>query len=203
MSTLRYSFKLADDEVTVKVDDSLIGYTDRFIMERALTFDDGEVTIDLTGIGTMAALYIRTSSIITVKLTGGATFTVEEDLPADRKRSDIVREICEDLGPLVLEFEPKTRTTNSNVPIPKSAPAPSEPTPELDPAYLDTLGWTDFSPGPGQWIVAETTGAQALDEELTSSGQTIEIGTYRYRLSFGRPDKEGKRRKFINRYPAR
>jgi len=128
------------------------------------------------------------------------SFTVEEEIPADRKRSEVVREICSDLGPLVLEFETRTPTTNSNVPIPKSAPAPSEPTPELDPAYLDTLGWTDFSPGPGQWIVAETSGAQALDEELTRSGQTIEIGTYRYRLSFGRPDKEGKRCKFVNRY---
>ena len=133
----------------------------------------------------------------------GLSFTVEEEIPADRKRSDIVREMCQDLGPLVLEFEPRTPTTNSNVPIPKSAPAPSEPTPELDPAYLDTLGWRDFSPGPGQWIVADTSGAQAIDDELTRSGQTIVIGTYRYRLSFGRPDKEGKRCKFVNRYPVK
>jgi hypothetical protein len=139
-------------------------------------------------------------------------FSIERKILKGKKDSDLIREICVDVGPLILELEPKTaQATNSNIPkatppyTPTNLPSSSqlsEPTPELDPAYLDTLGWKDFSPGPGQWIVAETSGAQALDEELTRSGQTIEIGTYRYRLSFGRPDKEGKRRKFVNRYPV-
>ena len=112
--------------------------------------------------------------------------------------------IREWLNPWVANFE-KPVPTASGISLPPTAqpPANQEPTPELDPAYLDTLGWTDFSPGPGQWIVAETTGAQALDEELTKPGQAIDIGTYRYRVSFGKPDKEGKRRKFVNRYPAK
>lgn len=127
------------------------------------------------------------------------SFTVEEELPADKKRSDMVREVCEELGPLVLEFEKKTSK-------PERAKANSsplqEPTPELTPEFLDTLGWKPFPDGGGEWIFADTPGAQALDDELSRTSQPVEIDNYRYRVSWGKPDKEGRRRKFLNRSPV-
>ena len=122
------------------------------------------------------------------------SFTVEEDLPADRKRSDIVREICQDLGPLVLEFEPRTPATNSN--IPKSTAAASDPTPELDPAYLDGLGWKPFASGGGEWIVLDAKGAKALGDAVVKAGGSIVIGSFRYKLS------KGYDREFVNRFPT-
>ena len=122
------------------------------------------------------------------------SFTVEEDLPADRKRSDIVREICQDLGPLVLEFEPSSPKTLKDTPAP--ADRTSVETPELDAEYLDELGWKAFKTGGGEWIGRDTKGAKALADAIVKVGGSIVIGSFRYRIS------KGEDREFINRYPS-
>lgn len=122
------------------------------------------------------------------------SFTVEEEIPADRKRSEVVREICSDLGPLVLEFETKTSATNSN--LPKARPDSSEATPELDPTYLDGLGWKPFASGGGEWIVLDAKGAKALGDAVVKAGGSIVIGNFRYKLS------KGYDRDFVNRFPV-
>lgn len=126
-------------------------------------------------------------------------FTVEKELPAGRKPGDVVREMCEDLGPLVLELEPKpAQPTNSNIPkgTPPHTPVPSEPTPELDPDYLDQFGWKSFKSGNGAWITLDTKGAKALADAIVKAGGSIVIGSFRYKIS------RGEDRDFINRYPV-
>jgi len=129
------------------------------------------------------------------------SFTVEEEIPADRKRSDVVREICQDLGPLVLEFEPRPPATNSN--IPKSAAAASDPTPEVTPEFLDTLGWKSFPAGGGEWIFFNTPGAEALGDEIAKTSEPVAIGNFRYKITVGKTrDRDGNLVRFINRFPV-
>jgi len=125
------------------------------------------------------------------------SFTVEEELPGDKKRSDVVREICEDLGPLVLDFEKQTVKPERAKPNPPPTVG-SEPTPELDPAYLDGLPWTPFDSGGGSWIFANVEGAEALADEIRKANAPIVIGSYRYKITRGRDGK----REFVNRFPV-
>jgi len=125
------------------------------------------------------------------------SFTIEEELPGDKKRSDVVREICEDVGPLVLELEHETVKPDRAKPNPPPG-AGSEPTPELDPTYLDGLPWTPFDRGGGAWIFANTEGAEGLADEIRKANGPITIGSYRYRITRGRDGK----REFVNRFPV-
>jgi len=76
-------------------------------------------------------------------------------------------------------------------------PAPTEPeVPELDPSFLDTLPWKAFASGKGEWIFANTEGAEVLREELSQADKKmLVIGKHRYRVS-GTDDR------FVQRFPA-
>jgi hypothetical protein len=130
----------------------------------------------------------------TVKLPGPVqysmkhlSFTVEEEIPQGKTRREVVDEICKDLGPLVAQY--------THVPDAPNLPKTNEPTQELDPAYLDGLGWKQFASGKGEWIFADAPGAKALAEEVAKQG-SLEIGKHRYRITQGRD------RAFINRHPV-
>lgn len=109
------------------------------------------------------------------------SFTVEEELPADRKRSDVVREICDDLAPLVLEYESKAPAVRDTVPQPQSQ-------------GWDGLPWRQ---GPyGEWIFADEEKAKPLlSMILATPGGKLTLGDWTYNVSKGKQDG----REFINR----
>ena len=61
-----------------------------------------------------------------------------------------------------------------------------EPTPELDPTYLDGLGWKSFVSGGGEWIVRDALGAKALSDELDRRGGALTIGNHQYKVTVNR-----------------
>jgi len=70
----------------------------------------------------------------------------------------------------------------------------TDSTPELDPAYLDGLGWTLFASGKGAWIFRDAAGAKALSEGLERARSGLTIGGYQYKVT------RGKDREFISRF---
>jgi hypothetical protein len=80
MSTLHCNVRLVDPELTIKVEDFTIEYDRRVSLQRVVTFDDGEVSVDLSEAETIAAFYLRTSSTITVKMSDGSTIVVDSSL---------------------------------------------------------------------------------------------------------------------------
>lgn len=80
MSTVNYALKIVDEDLTKVVDLTAVEYNRRFSLERVLEYDDREVAIDLSVVGTRALLYLETSSPITVKLADDSTFVVDSEL---------------------------------------------------------------------------------------------------------------------------
>jgi len=80
MSTLHINLRLVDPDLTVRVDDLPIDYNRKKSLSRILAAADGVVALDFSEVGTMSALYIHTSSPITLGLNGGGTTVVETDL---------------------------------------------------------------------------------------------------------------------------
>ena len=130
------------------------------------------------------------------------TFTVPSGVDADTALKNL--EMC--VEGLLAEFEERYKPSASKPPEPSKPqvtgpPLPpgfqtaaSEPTPELDPGYLDGLPWKSFQTGGGAWIFRDTPGAKALSEEIAKQGGQITIGNYRYKITQGRD------REFINRF---
>ena len=130
------------------------------------------------------------------------TYTVPAGVDADTALKNL--EMC--LEGLLAEFEERYKPSASK-PSEPSKPqvtgpplppgfqtAAQEPTPELDPGYLDGLPWKSFQTGGGAWIFRDTPGAKALSEEIAKQGGQITIGNYRYKITQGRD------REFINRF---
>jgi len=146
---------------------------------------------------------------------------VTVDVPVGMTVTDASRELKESLDHVLNEFrrefkpsaEPSKPVTESVTPpaqpSPAQVPGPppplppgyqtaaAEPTPELDPTYLDRLPWMPFQAGGGSWIFRDTPGAKALSEELAKQGGQITIGSYRYKITQGRD------REFINRFEVK
>lgn len=80
MSTLHCNFRITDSELTIKVEDLDIDYDRRLSIQRELKSSDGAVAVDLSGAGTMSALYVHTSSPITLTMSDDSTVVVESDL---------------------------------------------------------------------------------------------------------------------------
>jgi hypothetical protein len=80
MGTLHCNIRLTDPELTIKVEDLTIDYDRRVVLDRVLTYDDGEVSIDLTGAGTISAFYLHTTSPITLKKADASTQVVDTDI---------------------------------------------------------------------------------------------------------------------------
>jgi len=128
------------------------------------------------------------------------------DIPAGMTVTEAAKELKESLDQLLIdfrsEFKPSESKPSEGAPSsPPSLPpgyqtAASEPTPELDPTYLDHLPWSPFHFGGGSWIFRDTPGAKALSEELAKLGGSLTIGNYRYKITQGRD------REFINRIEA-
>jgi len=134
---------------------------------------------------------------------------VTVDIPVGMTVPDAARELKESLDQVLNEFRSEFKPSSSQGQPAKAEPqvagpppplppgfqtAAQEPTPELDPAYLDRLPWTPFQAGGGAWIFRDTPGAKALSEELAKQGGQITIGSYRYKITQGRD------REFINRF---
>jgi len=120
---------------------------------------------------------------------------------------DAARELKESLDQVLSEFrsefksptdvgsKPTAQVPGPPPPLPPGyQTAASEPTPELDPTYLERLPWMPFQAGGGSWIFRDTPGAKALSEELAKQSGQITIGNYRYKVTQGRD------REFINRF---
>jgi len=128
------------------------------------------------------------------------------NIPAGMTVTDAAKELKESLDQLLIDFRGELKPSESkpSTGSPSSPPslppgfqtAASEPTPELDPTYLDRLPWAPFQFGGGSWIFRDTPGAKALSEELGKQGGPITIGNYRYKITQGRD------REFINRIEA-
>ena len=101
------------------------------------------------------------------------SFTVEEELPADRKRSDVVREICDDLAPLVLELESKS-------PIPSTA---QQPATASHPYNIARIQWFENKFGPGEYAHASDSEAAELLQVLKNTGKAVEINGQSYSLN--------------------
>jgi len=121
-------------------------------------------------------------------------WSIEADVPLGMTADEALRELenivlarVSALQQLAAPVSPRPTSQPSNL-------GPGE-TPELDPAYLDTLGWTSFASGVGAWISRNTPGAKALSNELSRT-ETLTIGHYKYRIS------KGQDREFINRFPV-
>jgi len=128
---------------------------------------------------------------------------VTVDIPVGMTVTDASRELKESLDQVLNEFRNEFKPSTSPKPDAQASPpvlppgfqtAASEPTPELDPTYLDHLPWSPFHFGGGSWIFRDTPGAKALSEELAKTGAPITIGNYQYKITQGRD------REFINRY---
>jgi len=128
------------------------------------------------------------------------------NIPAGMTVAEAAKELKESLDQLLIDFRSElkpseaseSKSTAEGPSSPPSLPpgyqtAASEPTPELDPIYLDHLPWRPFQSGGGSWIIRDTPGAKALSEELAKQGSPITIGNYRYKITQGRD------REFINR----
>ena len=121
-------------------------------------------------------------------------WSIEADVPLGMTADEALRELenivlarVSALQQLAAPASPRPTSQPSN-------PGPGE-TPELDPAYLDTLGWTPFASGAGAWIFRDTPGAKALSAELAKTSP-LTIGHYKYRLT------RGQDREFVNRFPV-
>jgi len=138
-----------------------------------------------------------------------AEYAVEADVPAGMSAVDSIHELESELQQIVAEFQGRVKRPESSgiqspgihvagppPPLPPGfqSSASPEPTPELDPAYLERLPWTPFDKGGGAWIFRDTPGAKALSEELAKQGGVLTIGNYRYKITQGRD------REFINRF---
>lgn len=136
-----------------------------------------------------------------------AEYAIEADVPAGMTATDAIRELEGNLEQTIGEFQKRLKTPQiSETPKVTGPPPPlppgfqtaaQEPTPELDPAYLDGLPWRPFQAGGGAWIFRDTPGAKALSEELAKQGGQITIGSYRYKITQGRD------RDFINRFEVK
>ena len=136
-----------------------------------------------------------------------AEYAIEADVPGGMTAIDAIRELEGNLEQTIGEFQKRLKSSPT-AEVPKVAGPPptlplgfqtaaSEPTPELDPGYLDGLPWRPFQSGGGSWIIRDTPGAKALSEELAKAGASLTIGNYRYKITQGR-DKE-----FINRFEVK
>jgi len=132
-----------------------------------------------------------------------ADYAIEADVPAGMTAIDAIHELEGNLEQTIGEFQKRLKTPQIPETPKVAGPPPalppgfqtaaSEPTPELDPGYLDGLPWRPFQSGGGSWIVRDTPGAKALSEELAKAGAPLTIGNYRYKITQGRD------REFINR----
>ena len=77
MKTLYGNIKLTDDDSTILIEDLAVGYNRRLCIERVLKVADGAVSIDLSALGTMKALYIRTTGPIVLNNGGAIPVTSE------------------------------------------------------------------------------------------------------------------------------
>jgi len=99
------------------------------------------------------------------------SFFVEEDLPADRKRSDVVREICQDLGPLVLEFEPATPSS----PSPSRNSTGQTPAVESQPYNIQSIPWMPSQYAPAkEYVSTHAQEAEDLFKLLDNANATIQ-----------------------------
>lgn len=94
-------------------------------------------------------------------------------------------------------FPGGTSSGSPNLPSPAPTPtATGSEVPELDPSFLDTFPWKAFASGKGEWVFANTEGAEVLREELAQAEKkTLIIGKHRYRLS-------GDQDRFLQRFPT-
>jgi len=72
MSGLYYSFELNDSVVKEVLSNEQVTFDERKSITRNVNSGDSTVTVDLTELGTIGALHIKTSGSITVTLNGQA-----------------------------------------------------------------------------------------------------------------------------------
>ena len=77
MGTLYYNLNLKDDILEKELKNQTVSFDQRKTITRNIKNADGSVTIDLTDLGTEAALYIKTSLAITVTINGQAVEVVD------------------------------------------------------------------------------------------------------------------------------
>lgn len=78
MATLRLNFKLNDDQITL-IQNPEYTYNRRFVFNRILKSTDGAVTIDLSGVGTIVAIFITTDHPVTLTFSDASTKVVSSN----------------------------------------------------------------------------------------------------------------------------
>lgn len=78
MNTLHANIKLVDDDSQNRIEDLVIEYNRRICVERTFKSSEGAITFNFSDLGNMLALYIHTSSMITVN--NGSDIIVRDDL---------------------------------------------------------------------------------------------------------------------------
>jgi hypothetical protein len=121
-------------------------------------------------------------------------WSIEADVPLGMTADEALRELENIVLARVSAVQQLAAPASPRPTSQPSNPGPGE-TPELDPTYLDGLGWKSFVSGGGEWIVRDALGAKALSDELDRKGGSLTIGNHQYKVTVGRD------REFINRFP--
>jgi len=72
MGTLYYTVDLSDQELKKRLENQEIAFDERKSLTRNINSGDSSVTVDITELGTIKALYIKSSLPITATINGTA-----------------------------------------------------------------------------------------------------------------------------------